>query len=356
MVERGIMKVYMWMALMPLIVMQFFKNLDTDKKKKRYCVICGIILIVVLGTRNRFLGSTDSLNYYNMMKQAISAASWNEFYIEGRVETGFQIFLWMLSRVLKNPQWILFVSAAIYVTCNLVFIYKNSKNICLSITIYICLGLMLFNMQGMRQSIAMSICLISYEYAKNKKFIPFVALVMLATAIHQTAVVFYIVYLLSYLKIKPIHIFLVLVGIVVVLFLSEKIISSANELFDREYNDVKETGGFVATAIYFLIIGFYLYFSKRPLKDNMDEMMFYMLIVGVVCYIERYIGALAAERISFYFAAAQTIVLPNTICDGRIAEREKKTIYTIVYFLCIALFAYRLSGSNLVPFRFFWEV
>lgn len=355
MVERGIMKAYMWMALMPLIISQFFKQFDTDaKKKKRFCVICGFILIIVLGTRSKFVGSSDTYNYCNMMQRAVEASSWSQFYIEGPVEKGFQFFLWGFSKVFKDPQWLIFISSAIYVTCIMIFIYRYSKDVCLSTVMYICLGLMTFNMQGMRQSIAMSICLLAYDLAKNKRLIPFVILVTLASRIHQTAIVFFAIYILSFVKFKPSHIIMLIIGIFVFVMLSDKLINFANELFEREYFDAKDSGGFVATAIYALIIGFSLCLSKRPIKDNIDSMMFFTLVVGFICYIERYIAAFVAERISFYFAAAQIIILPNAIHDSTIANRESQFIAIIVYCLCLALFAYRLSGSNLIPFRFFW--
>lgn len=351
------MVIYIFMAIMPVIVSLFFHNMDENKKQKKiYCVICGIILISILGVRNRYIGSTDTLNYYNMMKRAIDSTSWSAFYKADYVEKGFQFFVWTISRVFKDPQWIIAISTFIYVTCFLIFIYRHSKNVCMSYVMYVCLGLMTFNMQGMRQSIAIGICLLAYDFAVSKKIVPFVIIVGLACCIHQTAIIFLIVYILSYIKLKPSHIMMVIIGIVITILLSDKLISSANEFFDKNYNDAIDSGGFVATAIYVLIIVFSIYVAKRPIRDNVDSMMFMMLIVGFVCYIERYIGALAAERISFYFAAAQTILLPNMICEGRIVKKDIWLINVAVYCLCIALFVYRLSGSDLIPFEFFWEV
>lgn len=351
------MGVYVFMAIMPVIVSLFFKKLDSNKRQKKiYCVICGIILILLLGMRSRYIGSTDTVNYYNMMKNAIRSTSWKSYYVKDFVEKGFQFFLWTLSRVFKDPQWIIAISSAIYTTCILVFIYRHSKNVCLSLTMYICLGLMTFNMQGMRQAIAIGICLLAYDFAKKKKLIPFVVMVFLAYCFHQTAIVFLVVYMLTFIKLKPLHIMTVIAGIIIAILLSDRLISSANELFGKNYYGAIDSGGFVATAIYVLIIIFSIYVAKRPISDNMDSMMFMMLIVGFVCYIERYIGALVAERISFYFAASQMILLPNVIAEGRIVKKDLWLVNGMVYFLCIALFIYRLQGSDLLPFEFFWQL
>lgn len=351
------MKFYIFMAIMPFVVSLFFKDINkSEKQKKIYCVICGIILVSLLGARSRFIGSTDTVNYYNMMKDAIRSTSWESFYMKDYVEKGFQFFVWMISRVFKDPQWIITISSAIYTTCVLVFIYRHSKNVCLSLTMYICLGLMTFNMQGMRQAIAIGICLLAYDFAKKKKLVSFVVMVFLACCFHQTAIVFFVVFPLVFIKLKPSHVMMVIAGIVVVVLLSDRLISSANDLFGKNYYGAIDSGGFVATAIYVLIIVFSIYVAKRPIRDNVDSMMFMMLIVAFVCYIERYIGALVAERISFYFSASQMILLPNVIAEGRIVKKDLWLVNGMVYCLCIALFIYRLQGSDLLPFKFFWQL
>ena len=351
------MEFYIFMAIMPFVVSLFFKEINkSEKQKKIYCVICGIILILLLGVRSRFIGSTDTLHYYNLMKSAINSTSWESFYMKDYVEKGFQFFVWLISRFFKDPQWIIAISSAIYTTCISVFIYRYSKNVCLSFTMYICLGLMTFSMQGMRQAIAIGICLLAYDFAKKKKLIPFVVMVFLAWCFHQTAIVFLVVYPLVFIKLKPSHIMMVIAGIVVAVLLSDRLISSANDLFGKNYKGAIDTGGFVATAIYVLIIVFSIYVAKRPIRNNIDTLIFFMLIVGFVCYIERYIGVLIAERISFYFVASQMILLPNAIAEGRIVKKDLWLVNGMVYCLCIALFIYRLQGSDLLPFEFFWQL
>ena len=73
----------------------------------------------------------------------------------------------------------------------------------------------------------------------------------------------------------------------------------------------------------------------------------------MACFAMRYFGAQAAERISFYFAFSQIGALPNAIHIT--SRREKTHIYIIVLALAVLLFAYRLHGSGLVPYRFFWQ-
>ena len=154
---------------------------------------------------------------------------------------------------------------------------------------------------------------------------------------------------------------LVVIGVFLFIYYSQKLLEFANDLWasNRGINDTNEyntkilSGGYVATAIYALILAFCIVISKNPLERNIDNMMFYVLVVGFVCYVERYISALIAERISFYFTFSQLILLPNTLENGKIDKKDKVAVEMVIYFLCVLLYMYRLSTSELVPFRFF---
>ncbi|MCR4720055.1 MAG: EpsG family protein [Firmicutes bacterium] len=348
------MGIYLLLSIMPMVISLMFRDGNVNGDKKRpYCIICGAFLILVLGLRSKYLGSTDTQNYYNMMDSAIKASGWKDYYDEDGVEIGFQFFVFLLSRVFHHPQWIIFISTAIYVSSMFIFCYRYSDNVRLSITMYICLEIMMFNMQGMRQSIAMSICLFAYVFAEKKKLLPFAALIIVATLIHKTAILFSVVYLLSFIKLKPLHVFAVIIGIFVFVYFSQYLMGLANNFWGKEYTEKALSGGYVALSIYILIFAFCMIASKYPLKENIDSMMLYVLLIGFVSYAERYIGVRASERISFYFTFSQLILLPNTLENGKIDEKDKIVVEMIVYALCVLLFMYRLRTSNLIPFRFF---
>lgn len=350
------MKIYLLLSIVPIIVSLFYNatNIDGEEKKRSYCIICGIILIFVVGMRNKSVGA-DMEHYYDIMKSAIDSPSWINYYDKDGQEIGFQFFVFLLSRIFKNPQWLSFIATAISVTSMMVFCYRYSDNIRLSIAMYICLGLMGFHMTAIRQSIAMSICLFAYVFAERKQLLPFVALIILATLMHKTAIVFSLVYLISYLELKPIPLFLVVIGIVLAVYYSPYLIGLANNIWNKEYSNKVLSGGYVAVSIYVLIFIFCIIVTKHPFEKNIDSMMFYILIIGFVIYIERYIGVLIAERISFYFSFSQLILLPNALKNGKIREKDKIAVEMVIYALCILLFMYRLSDSDIMPFKFFWN-
>lgn len=347
------MTIYIVLALFPVCLGAFFPKLSADKKQKRvYYIICGAVMLLIMGLRHYSLGSSDTENYYNAMSRALACETWTSFYDPDLYEIGSQFFIFALSRIFNDPQWLLVITSLIYIISIFYFVDHNSNDIPLSITLYVTLGLMSFNLQGMRQSIAMSICLFAYEQAKNKHLIKFILLVAIATTFHQTAIVFIPIYILCRMKFSNNNMLIMCVLAFVVSFNADRVIGIANEYFDRDYNSTVSQGGFVAVLIYAIIFIITLGFDN-PLKNgNKQTPLLYVLILGFVCYIMRYFGTLAAERISFYFAFSQVALLPNA--KGIVVGKGRIIMHLAIILLAVALMAYRMHGSEFVPYRFFW--
>lgn len=351
------MIIYALVAIAPLLLSVFFPRMnEVDKRKRKYLIICGIILVLFLGLRSKYVGSTDSLNYFNLMKKAVANETWNGFYNPEGVETGFQFFVFVLSRIFKAPQMLFVATSAFYVSAVLYCIYKNSDNVVLSTIMYITLGLMQFQMQGMRQAMAMAVCMFAFEFVKKKKLIPFLLLAVLALQFHRTSFVIIAIYLVSLLSYNFWSLLLLAIGSGVVFAYTDQLMAFANEVFETDYAQTIDSGGFVATAIYVLIIVFAMIFNRRVRYDKEDKTqstIMFVTILGMVSYIMRYFGAGISERISFYFMFGQMLLLPNTLETLKI--EYKKIITAGIYFMCFILFIYRLRGSDFLPYEFFWS-
>ncbi len=348
---------YLLLASFPVVLSWFLKDLNENKRNRKiFLKITGIVLLLMTALRSKHLGSTDTQVYYNYFEKAINAKSWSNFIDpESSTEMGFQIFNFILSRVFKDPQWIIVISSLIIISCTLYSIHKNSKDIALSVVMYITLGLWQFQIQGMRQALAISILLLAYECLKNRKYIGFALLVALATTFHVTAFVFAILLIIPFLKNIIYTIIASILFSTMMFVFVDDLIEIANVILETDYGvSNTDVGGFVATAIYILIILFAILFNKNLQNDKKENAMFFVTLIGTICYVTRYFGALAAERISFYFMFGQFILLPNSL--EFLQEKEKKVVKLLVYMLMIGLFVYRLDSNGIfLPYRFFWQ-
>lgn len=340
---------YILLVLSPVLICQLFGGLRSQKSKKRFLICTGIVFILFLGLRSRYLGSTDTYNYYNMYLRAINSSSWSSYYYPDGVEVGFQAMCWALSRIFRFPQFIIIFSSMIYVATLFRFIYKNSADPVLSIIIYCTLGLMTFQMQGMRQSIAMSMGIIAYEFAKERKLIPFTIIVLLSTLIHQTAIVLLVLYPVCAFQFNTRSVLLSMVLAIALLVASKTVIQYANTLFDRNYTNAVDSGGFISTAIKALIVVFAMIWDKRMKHSPQEASLYFISLICFLVYVIRYTGTLAAERISFYFVFAQIGLIPNTIAQMK--DSDKKLANFVIAVLCILLMIYHLRGSEFIPYR-----
>ena len=146
----------------------------------------------------------------------------------------------------------------------------------LGFLMYVTLGLYTFMVQGLRQAIAMSICLFSIEFVKKRKFIPFFLVVFLASTYHKTAIVFAVIYFLYGIKMDFKGYTCGILGAVAAIGLGPVWVRIANEQFDREYEGIVEEGGFVATAIYLIILFVAIVFGREKKADKNFSFFFYL--------------------------------------------------------------------------------
>lgn len=348
---------YIFLATSPFLLgfLLLGKFQKPETEKKLFVILFGFILFFMIAFRSRFLGSTDSFIYYqnwiDYSRMDLDAV--REYIEESRMESGFIYTVWFLGQFIKNAQFIFIFSGALFSVAVCRFIYKNSEDIMLSCVMFVTLGLYVFMVQGLRQGIAMSILLFSVEFVKKRKLIPFLLVVLLASQFHQTAIVFVIVYFLYNLELKPITLLVFSsIGALMIAF-SNVLISLGNEYFERDYYGDVDEGGFIATAIYVIILVATLLFARKNKENKSFAMFVYMTIMGLVFYIMRYFDAMIVERISFYFMFGQLALLPSII--NCLDAKERQVVKLAVYILCILLFIYRTNGSNLEPFKFFWQ-
>lgn len=352
---------YLFFATVPVMLslivsLSYKKSIKVnDKAKRTFLLWCGIAMFLMIALRNKDVGSNDSNNYYENWEllSGLSFESFKAFTTESNFEAGYLLFVWVFSRIFPSGQFVFILSAILFAIAVSRFIYKNSEDPELSFVMFICLGLYTFMAQGLRQSMAMSMCLFAIEFCKKRKFLPFILLVLLATTFHTSAIVFVVTYFIYgfTLNIRTGIVSVCAAGLLLVF--SRQIAAIGNMIFEREYVGEVETGGFVAVAIYIIILALAIIFAGKRRKEKDYSFFVFMTMLGAVFYLMRYTEVQIAERISFYFMFGQLIVLPSAI--SRFDKHVSFIVKCVVIALSFLLFAYRLNGDGLVVYRFFWQ-
>ena len=327
---------------------------------KYYMIIAGTLVALVMGLRTQYTGSTDTRMYMYFFEGLANYDSFADYFNNNLAdtefifsETGFYLFMFILSRITQDGQILVLVTSAFITFSACRFIYKNTSDPPTGLLVYVCLGLFTFNMNGMRQAMAMSICMLGYELVKKRKLLWFLLVVFIAMQFHKTAFCFVIVYFFPLLKEGKANIFWYLVGIVVFLLSVNVLVNTFNAFTGEDYDvtDQADGGGITVIFIYAasIILGL---FMNESLKKRNIRTEFLVVVAGFACYIARFFSTMILERLSYYFFYFTLLLLPNLI--NELEEQERKVVKILFGFFAIILLWYRVRNGAFSNFKLFY--
>lgn len=327
---------------------------------KYYAIVSGAAIALVMGFRSKFTGSGDTYTYtttFETLHQCDTFQEYFDLFLSDREflfsETGFYWLVWLLTRLTDDPQWMIFLTSAFITFASCYFFYKNSEDVPLALMSYVCLGLFTFNMNGMRQAMAMSVCVIGYELVKKRKLLPFLLTILLAMQFHKTAIAFIPVYFFPLLKNTKGNWFFYICGMGVFLLLLDQIIIFFNDATGKEYllEDAFDGGGITVVAIYVMAICLGVLIPQALEKRGIRCALF-GTIAGISIYVARYFSNQILERVSYYYFYFIPILISGVISE--MEEREQKVVKVLFIFAAVALLVYRTSRGSFRYFGFFF--
>ena len=325
-----------------------------SKDKRVFTILSLIPITVVSGFRNGNIGA-DTENY-KLIFQDIASDIYDD-----RIEIGYVYFNKFVTLFTSNSQW-LFILVAIFLSVAIgVFVYKNAKDPFLAILFFVTLGLFQFSMSGIRQTIAVSITLLSMELIKKRKLFWFLALILLATQFHKSAIFFLPAYFIANREVSIRNVIIYFIGFTAIYFSAEFLLLQAADVLELNYGvEEVNNGGLFFTIV--LIINF-LGFRNREniiaaaktnrLHVNNANIMFINLnFISLLLWTIRLISR-TAERVTFYYMPSTYLVLEEYVSS--IKKKETRLmVYIVVCVISISLFFYRISGDEtLTPNNFF---
>lgn len=289
------------------------------------------------------------------------------WYLEGRFEPAFQFFMKFISYYIsKNPLALLIISSFITQGLIVLFLYKNSSLLWLSFFLYITFRLFFFSTSGLRQGLAVAICLFAYQYLKGNKAIYFFLLVIVATLFHYSAMIFIFLYFVKRLDINvktflitglAVSVLLVFISLLADMFFTS--FTYGKDYYDRGIELDSNLGTMLITANMLIVFSFVYYFWYRNLNEvsNEDRILIWSVFIAVIILIISIkFGILL--RFTYYFTPFSLILLPKAICaiNDRIVKSLSLrfwVVFSAVQFLIILY--YRPEWYNFYPYKFYWE-
>ncbi|MGN0517195.1 MAG: EpsG family protein [Acutalibacteraceae bacterium] len=352
--------------------------------KRTYTIVFLTILWILLAFRGATIGS-DTDTYIGIFEDATRWAGNHPYGVDyisdlfhntTRYETGYIVYNRLLAGIFDDVQWLFIITATFCMFVCYKLVINHSHNVALSLFLFVSLRLYYFTMSGMRQCIAIFICILAYDYVRKRKLVRFLLLVLLAMQFHTSAVIFVVVYPLSFVSFNLKTSFLISSCGVVAFFAFDKILVNVLNVLPDYYEHYTSTERFeenklgnilvAAIQISFLLISVFSRYGKQRkhysdrlfIKEYDDEsMMKFMVLISILLSIIS-LKATTLDRLFYYFWIFAIIYIPNVIED--MYSRNDKVFMKIA--VAIATMAYNVTilylrpeWSSVTPYMFFWQ-
>ena len=316
-----------------------------------------LILLLLLALRGTQCGM-DTERYLRAFER-YGAQSFRQLITGSGSEIGYKLLnklVWMAS---ENFQILLTVTAILSIYPLWYFFKKESENQLLTILLFLSVSQYMIYFSGIRQAIAMSMGVPAWYFARNRKRLCFIAIVLLAMQIHSSAFMLFLIYPLYHAKITKKWLWFVIPCMVAVFVFRTPIFNVLITLLWEEY-DITDATGAVSILILLILFGIYSYLlpEERALEQDVLALR-NILLLSIVIQIFAMLHPLSM-RMNYYFLIFVPILIP------KIANRSKKqyaqiarlsvvimTVYFIYYHFCAVITD--KDSLNLYPYVPFWK-
>lgn len=325
-------------------------------KESWFVFFAFLILLLIIGFRNQSMGvdligylpSFDKLNTYSM-KQILSLDSYLNY------EKGYVIFNKIVGIFYNNKQFFLFVCALFSLIPIGILILNESRITILSLYIYLGIPPFLLLFSGLRQALAIGITVCSFKFLKERKFLPFAIIVILASTFHTSAFVFIIAYPIYGYKMKKSIALGSIISLPIIWYLRTPVFQLAVNLLS--INVTIDNNGAINLFIIFTLIYLFstLFVNRENSKANGLSNLFF-----VACLIQALGGVYSIViRLGYYFMIYLILLIPEIISDMKNMHsfKERKIVLSCIYisFIYFGLYFLRNGGwAESYPYYAFW--
>lgn len=265
-----------------------------ENRKKAYVVFSCTLLGLQSGLRDVSVGP-DTIQYGNRYELAsleswdsVFSSVWN-YYLEGNtggfkdpcysvLEKAFQI------TGLDYRAWLIFVAVVFFASFGY-FLHRNTRRIsdvCFALLLYMIIFYGFYSVTGLRQTLAMALCLWSFEMAKRRQFGSFVILVLLASSLHKSACLFLPSYLLVNFNNPRALLGLALLAVPIVFAFRFQLTGLFGSIMGYEmYAEGFEGAGASGYALLSLIAAALIWWKCDSVLCERDEMRTYLALFAI---------------------------------------------------------------------------
>ena len=355
------MEIYIIMLL--LVYVTYFITNNTyrtsEKANKRFLMVSFVIIYLVCALRDYSVGR-DIPGYMETYELSSQYPLWDATWIY--MEAGYVAYMKICSLLGFSNRMFLFVTYFFMLFPIYYTIKKYSDNPLLSVIIFICFQFLTFDLSGIRQGLATSICLMGFTFALKegkRNLIIFYLFAILAFLFHRSSIIFMLVPFIVRMKYNTKNI-IILLGITAVspgLTGFIMVINSNNHMSKYGVDDRLAMGGmlvFLFAMALFMIYSSYVNKHRQYKYDNRKAIsvnqLTFLVIVSVIFSLA-FNGSMLSRSTMFY-TIFLLYALPNAIS---ILPKSTRVFCNISFHIGMLLFFYIFclvpKTLDMVPYK-----
>lgn len=361
--------------LFPLYLQQRTKQLGVRMDRTPLALAC-LILCELFALRACTVGVDTkfychaftqfrSIALHDLFREKIYATAASTWSLA--LEPGYRLLNKLLSSFTTAPQAITIANALLLFVFLYCFIRDSSNEPMLSIWLFVTLGLFQSDMNITRNAIAVFLCFSAFRWIRERRLLRYVLTVLLASTIHQTALLFLPLYfLVRYVQMNPRRV-LILLLVFLALGLNISLVrGKLAAVFPARYARYFASGSeklvtYLVGLFHVVITVFAFTFLNRTEYFQLAKSWKYneglwMLALNIGLFAMSF-GFSAASRAAALFSPYMIVFIPN-ILDTIETERRKQIGCMAVAVLSFVQYISRMMINNIggsMPYQFFWQ-
>lgn len=358
------MKIYLMLLFALLIVSFSMKQLNIPLRNIAYV---GFLMIFLVAAFRDISVGKDTGAYARIFMQ-FRRVKWEEIYQYAKiynVEIGYAFFNKIIGFFSTSANLFIALTDGFIYFSFARFVGKYSKNVILSLFIFVTWDFFFHSLNIMRQYFAIAILLFAIDYLIQNKKIYFIIAVMVGALFHESALIFFLVYFTRDFR-KKIR-YLAIAFMIAILFCNfpEHILTFFAQYGYSDYiyrisSEKGDRGGMLIASM--LMILLFLALIKLQNIGKQEDVYFLLIFgIGVLFQLLALQFALAG-RIMYYFNWTILVFVPNFLEE--LQGKNKRYIrylgkcgfyiLFLVYFLFFSIPA-DSTADGVIPYIFFFS-
>ena len=352
---------YYFLLLLPGLAYFGFTHSPSYKQAdRRTLTVFFVLYFLLLALRGSTVGN-DYGNYHYFF-ETMGNTEWGQIF-QSDIEPGYALLNKIVSVFTDSFQWFLVVSSAVMLLPILYVYRKHVEDAPLTILLFINTDIFVMSFSGIRQSIAIGIGCLAFEFAREKKWIRFLIAVVFAILFHNSAFVLLLLYPACRFRLSRKSLYYILPAYLILLVFNREIFSFLLGIFGIYSGySISQTGAFMSIVLFSLFVVYSIIIPDENKLDETGKMLRNILLItlAIITFVPIH---MLVMRMAYYFVVFMPLCIPKIIkyhdeSLGKITEisRVVMMVFFAVYFF---YFGYKGmstgAGLHSFPYHFFWE-